>query len=237
MLKVISQLVAKRAEEFCEKEFLAYLSTSIPKQARKEIIRASTELRLIKSLSGKDLVDPLERLSFPKRKHYDLLCVLHNTMIGARLENLFNPHQKLYLAALFLHSYRARGYFSVEVADEAIWLVVKDVLNGKADREVGDRFKGFLFSLCKSVSDWKQLDACSYFALLGILMLLLSSKQHESADFHIILEYLFFHRIINADFMPMSHSPHVVEDWRSLAESALTDAPDFRDAVTVLLPA
>jgi hypothetical protein len=236
MLKLISNLVAKRTEKFSETEFLAYLGGSIPKQARKEIIRASSELKLIKTLSGEDLVKPLERRSFPKRKLYELLCVLHNTIIGARLESLFNPHQKLYLAAFFLHSHRAEGHF-VEVSDEAISLVLKDVLAGKVDREVGDRFTGFLFSLCKPVSDWKQLDACSYFALLGILLLLLSSEQHDSADFHIILEYLFFHRILNAGFTPQSHSEHVVEDWRSLAESALTNAPDFRDAVTVLLPA
>ncbi len=235
MLTLISNLVTNRGANFREKEFLAYLDAHIPCQERKEIVRASSELKLIKSLSGKDLLAPLDRHVFPKKNLYDLLCVFHNTIIGAKLEKLFNPYQKLYLATCFLHSHRANGDF-VDVADEAIALVLEDVFNGKAASDVGGRFASFLFYICRLESNWQQLNGRSYFALLGILLVLLHDRQHESDDFHTILEYLYFCRITNPGFIPESHSANVVQDWRSLTESVLSNAPDFRDAVILLLP-
>lgn len=238
VIERISRLVANH-NNFTEETFLVFLSGCISPDARDEIIRESTELELVKTLPPEELINPLQEHQFPqagKDRIYDIFFVLYDTLIGAKLENKFDVHQRIYLASLVMYCNRKMGYTQDILQNSAIPLVLERLFNTETSRQTMDWFLGFLFHELRWVMEWKLVEDNPRSCLLGALLIMAWQRQQETEEFHVILEYLLYHRLVDPNFEYGFRYKVVSDEWKECAAIAVRNAPEYRDAVFALLP-
>lgn len=190
----IMEYVAMRASEYQEAELLRWLAGNLSMPKRLEIIRQSAELKL-EPLPPQDLILPLSRLRFPKANFFTIESVLDFTMHGIELEDtnfrlVLDPYQRAYITVLFLHCHRHRHYGN-EISDKAVRIGLDAVMSQKLNMHARKEYASFLFYLARPVSEGKSVDSCSYFALLGSLLLYLwDNEQGSMGGAEVIGRYL-----------------------------------------------